>query len=205
MNLTSTTFESFDENLIGIGNRRSAAVVRSLHDDVIKWKHFPRYWPFVRGIHRSPVNSQHKGQWRGALMFSLICTWINGWVNNGEAGDLRRHRGHHDVNVMGTISSYNPKIRRSVAAYVAAQRDLTRCWHCHKSLKKKPPCRPEWNFEIFYVAPTQFQSRVAPKVSIRFISNFQIIKTNMQFMHLLNIIEIEQMWYIYSCVWEKRP
>ena len=44
-----------------------------VHDDVIKWKHFPRYWPFVRGIHRSPVNSPHKGQWRGALMFSLIC------------------------------------------------------------------------------------------------------------------------------------
>ena len=39
------------------------------HDDVIKWKHFPRYWPFVRGIHRSPVNSHHKGQWRGALDF----------------------------------------------------------------------------------------------------------------------------------------
>ena len=44
------------------------------HDDVIKWKHFPRYWPFVRGIPRSPVNSPHKGQWRGALMFSLIST-----------------------------------------------------------------------------------------------------------------------------------
>ena len=42
------------------------------HDDVIKWKHFLRYWPFVRGIHRSPVNTPHKGQWRGALMFSLI-------------------------------------------------------------------------------------------------------------------------------------
>ena len=40
------------------------------HDDVIKWKHFPRYCPFVRGIHRSPMNSPHKGQWRGALMFS---------------------------------------------------------------------------------------------------------------------------------------
>ena len=38
-----------------------------LHDDVNKWKHFPRYWPFVRGIHRSPVNSPHKGQWRGAF------------------------------------------------------------------------------------------------------------------------------------------
>ena len=45
------------------------------HDDVIKWKHFPRYWPFVRGTHRSPVNSPIKGQWRGALMFTLICTW----------------------------------------------------------------------------------------------------------------------------------
>ena len=47
-----------------------------------------------------PVNSPHKGQWRGALMFSLICVWINGWVNNREAGDLRRHRGHYDINVM---------------------------------------------------------------------------------------------------------
>ena len=70
------------------------------HDDVIKWKHFPRYWPFVRGIHRSQVNSPHKGQWRGALMFSLICVWIDGWVNNHEAGDLRRYRAHYDVTVM---------------------------------------------------------------------------------------------------------
>ena len=70
------------------------------HDDVIKWKHFPRYWPFVRGIHRSPVNSPHKGQWRGAFMFSLICTWTNDKVNNRDAGDLRRHRVHYDVTVM---------------------------------------------------------------------------------------------------------
>ena len=70
------------------------------HDDVIKWKHFPRYWPFVRGIHRSPVNSPHKGQWGGALMFSLIYAWINAWVNNREAGDLRRYRAHYDVTVM---------------------------------------------------------------------------------------------------------
>ena len=70
------------------------------HDDVIKWNHFPRYWPFVRGIHRSTVNSPHKGQWRGTLMFSLICVWINGWVNNREAGDLRHYRAHYDVIVM---------------------------------------------------------------------------------------------------------
>ena len=78
------------------------------HDDVIKWKHFPRYWLFVWEIDRWPVNSPHKGQWRGALMFSLMCVWINGWVNNRKAGDLRRHRGHYDVifldilNISGT-------------------------------------------------------------------------------------------------------
>ena len=70
------------------------------HDDVIKWKHFPRHWPFVRGIYQSPVNSLHKGQWRGALMFSLLCAWMNDWVNNREAGDFRRHRAHYEVIVM---------------------------------------------------------------------------------------------------------
>ena len=75
-------------------------VTRSVHDDVIKWKHFTRYWPFVRGIHRSPVNSPHKNQWNRALMFSLIRAWINRWVNNCEAGDLRRHRALYDVIVM---------------------------------------------------------------------------------------------------------
>ena len=54
------------------------------HDDVIKWKHFPRHWSFVSGIHR----------------FSLICAWISSWVNNLEDGDLRRHRTHYDVIVM---------------------------------------------------------------------------------------------------------
>ena len=68
--------------------------------DVIKWKIFPCYWPFVRGIPRSLVNSPHKGQWCRALMYSLICARINGWVNNHEAGDLRRHHGHYDVSVM---------------------------------------------------------------------------------------------------------
>ena len=59
------------------------SVKQAPHDGVIKWKHFP-----------------HKGQWHGALMFSLICAWINGWANNREAGDLRRHRVNYDVIVM---------------------------------------------------------------------------------------------------------
>ena len=63
---------------------------------------FPCYsgWPFVWGIHLSPVNSPHNGQQRGALMFSLICVWIHGWVNNRVAGDLRRYRAHYDVIVL---------------------------------------------------------------------------------------------------------
>ena len=77
------------------------------HDDVIKWKHFPCYWPFVPRIHRSPVNSPHKGQWRGALMVFFICAWINSWVNSREAGDLRRHRTHYDVIVMSSIWTGN--------------------------------------------------------------------------------------------------
>ena len=79
------------------------------HDDVIKWKHIPRNWPFVWGIHRSPVNSPHKGQWRGALMFSVVCVWIYDWVNNREAGDLRRYRVHCDVIVM-CIIDFDPRL-----------------------------------------------------------------------------------------------
>ena len=82
--------------------------VSVFHDDVIKWKHFPRYWPFVRGIQRSPVNSPHKGQWSGAWMFSLNCVWINGWVNNREAGDLRRYRAHYDVIVISEFPRTYP-------------------------------------------------------------------------------------------------
>ena len=75
------------------------AGIRS-HDDVINWKHFPRYWPFVMGIHRSPVDSPHKGQWHGSLMFSLIFVWTNGSENNRDGGDFRRHRAHCDVTVI---------------------------------------------------------------------------------------------------------
>ena len=66
------------------------------HDEVIKWKHFLRYWPFVWGIHRSPLHFPHKGQWREALMVSLIC----GWVSNRDAGDLKRHCTHYNVTLM---------------------------------------------------------------------------------------------------------
>ena len=68
------------------------------------WRHqmetFSALLALCAGNSPVPVNSPHKGQWRGALMFSLIYAWINDWVNNREAGDLRRQRGHYDVIVM---------------------------------------------------------------------------------------------------------
>ena len=59
--------------------RRVALECDADHNDAIKWKHFPRYWSFMRGIHRPPMNSPHKGLWSGAFMLFF---------------DLRRHRGH---------------------------------------------------------------------------------------------------------------
>ena len=71
------------------------------------WRHqmetFSALLALCAGNSPVSVNSPHKGHWRGALVFSFICAWINDWVNNREAGDLRRHRGHYDVNV--TVSS----------------------------------------------------------------------------------------------------
>ena len=72
------------------------------HDDVIRWKHFPRYWPFVRGIDRSSVNSPHTDLLLGALMCSSICVGINSWVSNSDAGDFRRRRAHYGVTVINT-------------------------------------------------------------------------------------------------------
>ena len=53
----------------------SLAFVREIH----RW---------LRAIHRLPVNSPYTDQWSGALMFSLICAWTNGWVSNQDAGEL---------------------------------------------------------------------------------------------------------------------
>ena len=97
MYMQAQLYQSLLHYLYFIHNNYSGIVIH--HDDVIKWKHYPRNWQFVRGIHRSPVNSPRKGQWGGALMFSLICAGMNAWVNNREAGDLKRHRANYDVTV----------------------------------------------------------------------------------------------------------
>ena len=87
------------------------------------WRHqmetFSTSLALCAGNSPGPVNSPHKGQWRRALMFSLICARINDWVNNREADDLRRHRGHYDVSVMA--SSWLTCIQRFMSAYLCYQ------------------------------------------------------------------------------------
>ena len=124
----------------------------SSHDDVIKWKHFSRYWSFVWRIHRSPVNSPHKGQWRG-VVFSLICAWINGWVNNREAGDLRRQRAHCDVNVMDSVNLYNK----------AGYDDISWCLYIPSSW---------FSLDQQQSQTPQIQQTVVEKVEINWLFNF---------------------------------
>ena len=85
------------------------------------WRHqmetFSALLAICAGNSPVPVNSPHKGQWRGTLMFSLICVWINGWVNNREAGDLRRYRGHYDVSVMGHLIT-EPEHKKSWQTFI---------------------------------------------------------------------------------------
>ena len=85
------------------------------HDAVIKCRHFPRYWPFVRGIHRwIPLTKASDAE----FWCFLICAWTNGWVNYHETGDLRRHCAYYDVTVkslavtsMCSRGSFHPMLR----------------------------------------------------------------------------------------------
>ena len=92
--------------LVTIDTRRASYGVSfvSASPDISWWRHqmeiFSALLAICAGNSPVPVNSPHKGQWRGALMFSLICVWTNGSVNNREAGDLRRYRVHYDVTVI---------------------------------------------------------------------------------------------------------
>ena len=96
--------------LVWITNRRRDIHKHRKHDNVIKWKHFPRYWPFVQGIHRSPVNSPASDTELWCFLWSA--PWINGWVNNREAGDLRRHLAHYDVIVMFFYLRLNKRLSK---------------------------------------------------------------------------------------------
>ena len=92
------------------------------------WRHqmetFSALLAICAGNSPVPVNSPHKGQWRGALMFTLICARIYGWVNNREAGDLRRYRAHYDVIVMYSVWYWPPILTLFKYSQQPSQRNL---------------------------------------------------------------------------------
>ena len=103
-----------------------AAVAASHSSNFVEfswWRHpmdtFSALLAICAGINRTPVNFPHKGQWFGALMFSLICVWIYGRLNNHEAGDLRRYRTHYEVIAMIWLCSSG--IRANVQLHDQAQ------------------------------------------------------------------------------------
>ena len=135
-------------------------------DDRIKWNNFLCYWPFVRGIHRSPVDSPHKSQWRGALMFYLMCTWTNRWANIRDASDLRCHRAQYYVTVMlpanftntldGSFHATGPSHSKTIGdrsheftqTENKTKQNKTIPWICYeRSFSEFYPCR--WNQLVF--------------------------------------------------------
>ena len=131
----------------------------------------------------SPVPGEfsHKGQWRGALMFSLIWAWINGWVNNPEAGDLRRHPTHCDVIVMSlnnksTLIEVMPWCRQAVSHYLN-QRWPNSIW-CH---------HPQWvnTQKILYRLTLR---KASPKMRCACISN--ILKRVMNIALLILVLQL---------------
>ena len=92
-----------------------------IHGGVIKW-------PFVRGIHRSPVDSPPKGQWHGTLMCSLICAW----TNRRDTGDLKRYRARYDVAVMihAYLACFCVTLWRILSNYrYLLTQTRCNCWH----------------------------------------------------------------------------
>ena len=105
---------------------------------------FLRYWSFMRW----PVNSPHKGQWRGDLIFSLVCDWMDGWVNDREADELRRHRIHYEVIVMwGSTCPVKCAVLLVCLAIVTSsleQRNI--CWlECHTKIYNVARAQRSWH------------------------------------------------------------
>ena len=98
-------------------------VIFNSHDDVIRWKHFPCYWHFVRGIHWSPGGFPSQRPVMRSIVF-FFCVWTNGWANNRDVSNLRRHRARYGVTVMcviryiGLVSLFTLKLRFSHARWL---------------------------------------------------------------------------------------
>ena len=105
------------------------------HDEVIKWKHFRRFWPFVclgGGGGGKPVTGGFPSQMPVTLNVDVFCgmRWTNGWANNRDAGDFRRHGAHYDVTVIRTRRRRSRSTLTEVKAYKLAASHYTYMPRC---------------------------------------------------------------------------
>ena len=70
-----------------------------------QWKHFPRYWPLCEG--KPPVTGGFPSQRPMTRSFGVFFG-LNGWANNRDASDFRRHRAHYDVTTILTPRYSSP-------------------------------------------------------------------------------------------------
>ena len=158
-------------------------------------------------------DSPHKGQWRGALMFSLICALTNGWVNNRDAGDLRRRRAHYDVTVM-VIKSIHVDFTKSFAATTSENEDSSYelksvyAWCATIFLKSK-----YWSdslFECLMLKPTYnpanfFSTRYFGKMQrMAFPSSLGTINTNQiysMYFERKNDPGLSKIWLTYMTIY----
>ena len=144
---------------------KTAHHLNNEHDDDLKWKYFPRYWSFEQGIHRSPVNSPHKGQRRRALMFSFICAWINVWFET-PSNSLWRHRNGNTIPQI--CKQNNFLLPHCVQMHIFNRFGLTCIWlrlsiiECLPYFAKKPfsytaLCH---NLNILWLTPTRLRFEI---------------------------------------------
>ena len=129
----------------------------------------------------SPVSGEfpHKGQWRGPLIFSLICVWINSWVNNREAGDLRRYRAHYDVNVINAagVNFQAVTVRSLVNVLEPCRRTYASMNYVITGSCKGPSAVRPWtitlsNIELLSIGPRWY-------ISVIFYSEYQTMHLKM--------------------------
>ena len=143
------------------------------------------------GIHRSLVDSLHKGQWRGALMFSLICDW----ASNRDAGDLRRHRAHYDVALMW-------------GEQAASQSDLMRGWYAqgtgpgyrHSSVRMSGAWAGSYRWMTFYTCRYSIDISLGTEqlscgvIRVVMIYNVTVAMIKLTLNTLLCAVDLQRIW-----------
>ena len=120
---------------------------RSAHAGFLWWRHQMKIFSALPALcaENSPVAGEFlsQSQWRGALMFYLICgVWTHGWVNNWDAGDLRCHGAHYDVNVMANARCWNESLSPLFCLLD---------WHTEAEITCTPFCRRHFSTHNGYL------------------------------------------------------